>query len=455
MTMSITSAPQAVAPIESERSASAEHARQIVEQVFAGIDAGVAVVLADGTCLYQEDEIPRATIVLRNADVLKALLARSSDAIAGEAVMRGDIDVHGDLEQVFIAMDKVAAVRTARDWMRIAASAVRLPRASGGSAQLRPAPGLRQASLRGRLHSRERDRAAIAYHYDVSNEFYALWLDQNLTYSCAYFKTDQDTLDQAQLQKYDLICRKLRLQSGERLLDVGCGWGGLVRFAAREYGARAVGITLSARQADEARRRIDAEGLSRLCTIELQDYRDIERLGTFDKAASVGMVEHVGDSMLAVYFQSVFKALKPGGLFVNHGIVTHTPVATGLHKVSRRFFPARSRFIEKYVFPDGELPRLAAMSELALDTGFEVRDVENLREHYAKTLRHWVRRLEKAQAQARLLVGDSTYNVWRFYMAGSAHGFAVSRMGVVQMLLAKPDAQGRAHLPLTRQDIYR
>jgi len=204
------------------------------------------------------------------------------------------------------------------------------------------------------------------------------------------------------------------LTAADRLLDVGCGWGGLVRFAAREYGARAVGMTLSASQAEEGRRRVDAEGLSRLCTIELEDYRDIEKLGTFDKAARFGMVEHVGDSMLTPYFQSVFTALKSGGLFLNQGIVTHTPPVAALQKVAGRFFPSRSRFIEKYVFPDGELPRLAAMSEVALSAGFEVRDVENLREHYAKTLRHWVRRLENAQARARALVGDVPYNVWRF-----------------------------------------
>ncbi len=285
----------------------------------------------------------------------------------------------------------------------------------------------------------------------MSNEFYALWLDADLTYSCAYFRDESDSLDDAQHAKYEHICRKLRLRRGERLLDIGCGWGGFILFAARHYGVTAVGITLSRKQADYARARIAAEGLQDRCDVELRDYREIGPLGTFDKAASIGMVEHVGHALMPVYFKAAFEALAPGGLFLNHGIVTQRERARTL---GGHFFPRESRFLEAYVFPDGDVPRLEAMTETAQDAGFEVRDVENLREHYALTLRHWVRRLEKSETQARAIVGDETYNVWRFYMAGSAHGFAAGRSGLVQMLLAKRTTDGVTRLPLTREDVY-
>ncbi|HEV2907653.1 MAG TPA: cyclopropane-fatty-acyl-phospholipid synthase family protein [Candidatus Eremiobacteraceae bacterium] len=423
-------------------------ARALMERLFAGVRAPVAVRLADGTPLYVPSGAANTIVVIRHPGVIRSLLTRSSDLAAGESLVRGEIDVLGDAESAFAAFDEIAHVRSAADWAAILAAATGLPSA--------PAPRVRERSrgrarLRGRVHSLDRDRAAIAYHYDVSNEFYALWLDRDLTYSCAYFHDASETLDEAQRNKYEHICRKLRLVPGERLLDIGCGWGGLVRYAAREHCANAVGITLSEKQADYARARVAAEGLAERCRIELVDYREMAPLGAFDKAVSVGMVEHVGDAFLPVYFDSVASALKPGGLFLNHGIVTQKPKGRGL---GARFFPQRSLFIESYVFPDGELPRLAAMTEAASESGFELRDLENLREHYALTLRRWVSGLESHETRARELVGDETYNVWRFYMAGSAHGFAAGRQGVVQMLLAKPMPDGRATVPLTRADLY-
>jgi len=429
----------------------AKTARDVVQRLFRDTAADVALELGDGTRLYEPADRPSATIVIRHPGVLRALLIRSSDLATGEALVRGDIAVLGDAERAFAAIDAVAAERSPTDWLAIVALSARLPR----SPETTPSPGGRgPARLRGRLHTLARDRAAIAYHYDVSNDFYRLWLDRDLTYSCAYFRDEGDSLDDAQQHKFEHICRKLRLQRGERLLDVGCGWGGLVRFAAREYGARAVGITLSQRQVDYARERIAAEGLAGACTIELLDYRELKALGAFDKAASVGMVEHVGEALLPIYFRSVLDALRPGGLFLNHGITVQREKPTGLRALAGRFFPERSNFIEQYVFPDGEIPRLAKETEAAEDVGFEVRDVENLREHYASTLRQWVRRLEAHESEARALVGDATYNTWRFYMSGSAHNFATGRLGLVQMLLAKRSADGRSHLPPTRADIY-
>jgi cyclopropane-fatty-acyl-phospholipid synthase len=436
----------------SQRPAAAgvEVAREIVRRAFDGVRSGVAVTLHDGTVLHQPDEPAQATISLRHPWVLRALFSRASDLAAGEAVVRGDLAVIGSIEQALVAMDAVAAARAPREWIGIAVLAAKLPRSPAAAPELERAP----AKLRGRLHSLERDRAAIAYHYDVSNEFYELWLDEQMTYSCAYYRDEADTLEQAQTQKFELICRKLRLRPGERLLDVGCGWGGLVRFATREYGVRSVGVTLSRRQAEYASARIAREGLAEHCRIELLDYRELAALGTFDKAASVGMVEHVGDQNLAVYFTSVFSALAPGGLFLNHGIIAQQAQAVGMRAVAQRFFPQRSVFTEHYVFPDGKMPRLAPMTDAAQKAGFEVRDVENLREHYARTLREWLLRLEAHEPEARSLVGDAAYRVWRYWLAGSAHSFTIGNLGVVQMLLARLTPDARAHIPQTREDIY-
>ncbi len=439
-----TSRPSEPAP----EPASVSAARDVVQRLFAGIDLPVSVILADGTPLFASTAAPKTTFVLAHPGVLRSLTARASDLAAGEAVVHGDIKVRGDAEGAFAAMDAIVGLRTPKEWLAIGALITRLPRAR--SAQT--AQGRGPARLHGRVHSIERDRLAISYHYDVSNEFFALWLGHEMTYSCAYFRHATDTLDQAQAQKYDLICRKLRLRAGERLLDVGCGWGGLVRFAAREYGARTVGITLSRKQAEYAQARGAAEGLDALSRVVLLDYRELGTLGPFDKAASIGMVEHVGEERLTDYFRCVYDALVPGGVFLNHGIVKQHAAARGL---AERFFPPNSRFIEHYVFPDGDIPRLWSMCRASQDEGFEVRDVENLREHYALTLRMWVAGLEAHEAQARALVGDETYNVWRFYMSGSARTFAVGRMGIVQMLLAKRTGDGRALVPPTRDDIYK
>lgn len=426
-------------------------AQELLRRVFAGVRAGIAVGLADGTILREPDGPLDATIILRHPHVLRALLVRTSDLGAGEAVARGDLDVEGDIERALAVMDVVASTRTPKEWIAIAALAAKLPKPPPEPA----AHGKREpARLRGRLHSLQRDRAAIAYHYDVSNDFYALWLDENMTYSCAYFRDQAETLDRAQLNKYDLICRKLRLASGERLLEVGCGWGGLARFSAREYGANVVGITLSRRQAEYAQARSAREGLEERCRIELLDYRELAPLGPFNKAVSVGMVEHVGEANMTAYFSAVFDALAPGGLFLNHGIISQQARARGVRAFAERFFPRRSRFTETYVFPDGEMPRLPDMTEAAQRAGFELRDVENLREHYTQTLRHWARGLAAREADARSIVGESTCNVWRFWLAGSAHSFAIGRLGVVQMLLAKWTADAHALVPATRADIY-
>jgi cyclopropane-fatty-acyl-phospholipid synthase len=337
-----------------------------------------------------------------------------------------------------------------------------LPRdRSGGGGREAPAGAARRAARvrglarHGRLHSEARDRAAVRFHYDVGNDFYALWLDRDLVYSCAYFETGSEGIDEAQAAKLDYLCRKLRLRAGERLLDIGCGWGALVRHAARHYGVDALGITLSEPQAALARERIRAEGLADRCRVEVRDYRELDEPAGFDKVVSVGMVEHVGAERLRDYFAAAHRVLRPGGLFLNHGIVSVVDArpATRLTALARRLW-RRDEFIRKYVFPDGRLVPAAAVIAAAEAAGFETRDVESLREHYALTLRHWVRRLEGARAAAARLVGEEAFRVWRLYMAASAHSFASGRIAVLQTLLAKPDAEGRAGLPLTRRDLY-
>jgi cyclopropane-fatty-acyl-phospholipid synthase len=288
----------------------------------------------------------------------------------------------------------------------------------------------------------------------VGNDFYALWLDRELVYSCAYYPGGDEDIDAAQRAKLDLICRKLRLREDERLLDIGCGWGALIRHAAREYGVRALGITLSARQAELARARIDAEGLGDRCRVEVRDYRDLPGDAWFDKVVSVGMFEHVGRARLPAYFRAAARLTRPGGLFLNHGIVQRREERGTLPGRLGAWLWRRGRFIDRWIFPDGELVPLPFALRCAERAGLETRDVESLREHYARTLREWRGRLEASRDVAEALAGAATYRAWRLYLAASAHAFASGWIGLAQVLLARPDARGRVALPRSRADLY-
>jgi len=296
-------------------------------------------------------------------------------------------------------------------------------------------------------HTRLFDRKAIRYHYDVNDDFFGLWLDRRRVYSCAYFLRADDTLDEAQERKLDHICRKLMLQPGERFLDIGCGWGALVMWAAEHYGVQATGITLSQNQHDYARARIRAAGLEDRCRVQLMDYRDVPESDPYDKIASVGMFEHVGRKNLPVYFGKIQRLLKPGGLVMNHGITLN---ATDQEELGGDI----GRFIDDYVFPGGELTHVSRVIAEMSAQGLESADVESLRPHYAKTLWHWVDRLEANRAAAVAKVGERAYRIWRIYMAGSAHAFERGWMSLYQILAGKAGNDGRLAIPLTRDYMY-
>ncbi len=400
-----------------------------------------AISFWDGSRWLPESGSPRFTLKVRHPNALRRMLkTRTNDLSLSEAYISGDLDVEGDLE----AAMPLANYLVGRTWppltvLRIGKNLLRMPRLDRLRRKNR-----QPAELSGELHSIERDRQAVTYHYNVSTDFYALWLDQQMVYSCAYFETADDDLDAAQARKLDYLCRKLRLCPGDRLLDIGCGWGALVIHAARKYGVDALGITLSKNQAVLANERIERAGLQKQCRVEVRDYREVNQTSGFEKIVSVGMVEHVGKSHLPLYFQHAWRLLRPGGVFLNHGIANR-PIDPD---------PKGPSFKNRYVFPDGELVPINVTLRYAEETGFEVRDVESLREHYTLTLRHWARRLEMHRAETLQVVDEPTYRVWRLFLRGSAYGFAAGLLNVYQTLLVKPDG-GRSGLPLSRADWYR
>jgi cyclopropane-fatty-acyl-phospholipid synthase len=397
---------------------------------------------------------PGFTLVIHSSGGLRRMLMPPSELQFGEAYVRGDIDIEGDIEAAARLAEQLRArLATPRDIARLVACASHLPRDHDHDAE---EAHRRREHLRlvGHKHSRRRDKEAVRSHYDVGNDFYSLWLDRSLVYSCAYFPDGSEDLDAAQRAKLDHLCRKLRLAPGERLLDIGCGWGGLIRHAAANYGVEALGITLSERQAALAREKIRADGLERCCHVEVRDYRDFPPGTTFDKVVSVGMFEHVGRSELPTYFRQAARLTKPGGLFLNHGIVRARDADDGLRRWFRRALWRQGRFIDRYVFPDGELVPLDEAVRDAEGAGLETRDVETLRDHYALTLRQWVRRLEATRGAAEKLVGAQAYRVWRLYMAASAHAFASGKLSLAQVLLGRPDENGHVEIPRSRADIY-
>jgi cyclopropane-fatty-acyl-phospholipid synthase len=413
-----------------------------------------AVRYWDGTVEAPASE-PRFTLVLNRPSALRRMLLPPSELAITQAFVDGDIDVEGDLEAAVGLRDELMwCLRTPATLMRVVRYALALPAGTtkDGLAGRVAATGLRRL---GAKHTPARDAAAVRSHYDVGNDFFALWLGRDMVYSCAYFPTGEENIDEAQEAKLEHICRKLRLQSGETLLDIGCGWGSLVRYAAERYGVYATGITLSEPQAALARKRLRGAGLADRVSVEVRDYRDFAAGAVFDKVVSVGMLEHVGRAKLFAYFQQARRLVRSGGLFLAHGIVDGHPAT---------FAPPRERlwrwlwregaFIQHHVFPDGDVVPPSALVGYAERAGWETRDLESLREHYAATLRHWMRSLEARRDEAIDMVGEETYRVWCLYLSGCAQAFATGMLGVVQVLFSNTAADGVCRLPATRADVY-
>jgi cyclopropane-fatty-acyl-phospholipid synthase len=392
--------------------------------------------LWDGRTVGPDPAESRFELVFRARRGLDLLLTATPEKAFGRAYAEGLIDVE-PLESFIDLLSAVVPAQLLRATPALLFAGLAL-----GARPARSSARTVEARLRGIRHSQRRDAQAIRHHYDVPLEFYRLWLDDSLTYSCAYFRSSQDDLDTAQRNKLDLVCRKLRLQPGEDVLDIGCGWGSFLIHAAQNYGVNAVGITLSPSQATVARQRVHELGLDDQVEVRLADYR--EPLGrTFDAVASIGMLEHVGRANMLRYGRAVSAALRPGGRALLHGITA--PPGHGI---------TRGSFVDAFIFPDGELEEAGFLGLQIENAGLEVRDDENLREHYALTLRHWRERFEAGSEEAERLVGAERMRVWRLYLTGAEIGFRRDTTAVHQFLAVKPDRDGDAHMPLTRDDWY-
>jgi cyclopropane-fatty-acyl-phospholipid synthase len=358
-----------------------------------------------------------ATLVLTHPSAFRVMLMPPTDLVAGEAYMFGDVDIEGD---IFSALTFGAGLDQAR---RHPVKALKLMRKLR---KLPDAPGHedKRPVRSGRLHSKSRDEEAVRYHYDAGNDFFATFLDPSMVYSCAYFLDPDEGLEDAQRRKLDLVCRKLQLSAGQRMLDVGCGWGGLVIHAAQHYDVEAVGVTVSSEQAEEARRRVKEAGVDDRVSILVRDYREVQ--GRYDAIASIGMFEHVGAKELGTYFGHLSGLLGPDGILLNHGITTRQRKSKG-----------KPTFVSTYVFPDGELHPIEMSITAAEAAGFQVRDLESLRPSYALTLRHWVANLE-GNPLIRTADNEVRHRLFRLYMAGSALAFESGGTDVYQMVATKP-----------------
>ena len=423
------------------------HAASLIGRIFPQPRV-FSVRLWDGTILPTTGA-STFSLAINHPGALRRMFKPPVELSLGEAFILNDFDIEGDIFSAFPLMQSIAnRPLSIGEIISIGLDLSALP--ATGRARMQ---GRGPIKLRGALHSRERDLLAVQYHYDVGNDFYLLWLDHNLQYSCGYFPTGTENLNTAQERKMELICRKLRLKSGERLLDIGCGWGGLARYAALKYGVEVLGMTLSKNQKAYADEQIDRVGLQGQVAVKLMDYRDLSD-ESFDKIVSVGMFEHVGRAHLPEYFAQVYRLLKPGGLFLNHGILRRAGTEENRQGFIQQRIFGRGTFLQRYIFPDAELIPVSDVNVMAENAGFEVRDVENLREHYALTLRHWVNRLAERHEEAVKASDEVTYRTWRLYISASAYGFESGNINVNQTLLAKVTHEEKSNVPFSRADLY-
>jgi cyclopropane-fatty-acyl-phospholipid synthase len=432
-----------VMPVPRDRRSVLAHA--VVQELSKAIIDPAQLTLELDDAVDSGDLVSAARARIKSPDAVARLLWPPTPDGFAEGYLRGDLEIDGDVSAAIDAAQNLDFFRLGpSDARRLLRYALELRRAVPTRTPL-----ARSAPVGGRRHTRARDMGAVRFHYDVGEAFFAQWLDPRLTYSCAYFDRADDPaadLESAQEAKLDLICRKLELRHGQRLLDIGCGWGSLILFAAERYGVEAVGVTLSERQAAEANLRAAANGLPGRVRAEVRDYRDLDGLGRFDAAASVGMFEHVGIAKLRGYFEAAWRSLRPGGRFLNHGIASGTP-RVGFGPPGRG---RGSHFVERFVFPDGELvPVEHAIAIARGAVGFELLDVQLLRPHYALTLRAWLERLERHWDAAVSSAGPEVARTWRLYMSGARLGFERGELDVAQLLLARPlDAGAPVHHPL-------
>jgi cyclopropane-fatty-acyl-phospholipid synthase len=409
---------------------------QVLSYLFNDYLGSFMIHLWNDSKLRIGHDISAFTLKIKDASVLRDLILFRDPVRLAEAYFDGSIEVDGDFNAALGLRHYLEQLKLPlRKKLNLALKVLLLNKQQTS----RPIQFSRNDEL-----PRQNGKETIAFHYDISNEFYQLWLDKRMIYSCAYFEHSQQSLEQAQCNKLDHICRKLRLQAGEHFLDIGCGWGALVCWAASHYGVLAHGITLSQSQYEHARAQVIKQNLQDKVSIELRDYRELTQTAVYDKIASVGMFEHVGLKNLPTYFSIVNHLLKPNGLFLNHGITTNK---SGWGRC------VSSRFINRHVFPDGELEKVSTIQSLMEDADFEIADVEGLRPHYALTLRHWVHRLEQHYEDAVNLVGERNYRIWRLYLTGCALQFEQGQTGIYQILAVRKN-NSFSPLPLTRRDLY-
>ncbi len=406
-------------------------------RALVGTTAPVRFEFWDGSGIGPTDGI--GTIRIRSVDALRRILWAPGELGVARAFVAGDLVIEGDIYTLLRVLHDASPRDLRRMGLRSLPAVVDAARRLGALGPPLPPPP-EECRPAGRLHSPSRDAAVISHHYDVGNDFYRLVLGPSMTYSCARFETEGASLEDAQAAKHELICRKLGLDRhpGARLLDVGCGWGSMAIHAARHHGATVTGVALSREQVDKARRRVELAGLTDQVEIRLQDYRDL-RGEQFDAISSIGMFEHVGTGQMARYFETLRLLLVPTGRLLNHAISK-----PGGSKLGGR------TFIGRYVFPDGELLDVAEVVRAMQMTGFEVRDVESLREHYSRTLHHWVANLESHWDEAVELVGLGRANIWKLYMAASANGFDDGGLAIHQVLGVVRDRDGRSGMAPTR-----